>query len=81
PGRKFDCLGIGVAQSIFGKDFRQANGYDETTRSETMYEVYYSYSLNSALILTPSLQIVTNPNADKSADTEIVCGLRFLLSF
>ncbi len=81
PGRKFDCLGVGVARSIFGNDFREANDPDLTSRSETMYEIYYSYNLNSSLILTPNLQIVTNPNADKSAETEIVCGLRFLLTF
>jgi carbohydrate-selective porin OprB len=81
PGRKFDCLGIGVAQSIFGNDFQEANDPDLTSRSETMYEIYYSYNLNSSLILTPNLQIVTNPNADKLAETEIVCGLRFLLTF
>jgi carbohydrate-selective porin OprB len=62
-----------------GNDYRQAN--EGTSRSETMYEIYYSYNLNSAITLTPNLQIVTDPNADKTADTEIVCGLRFLLNF
>jgi len=81
PGRKFDILGVGVAQSIVGDDYRQANGYDDTSRSETMYELYYSYNINSSLILTPNLQVVANPNADKAEATAIVCGLRFLLSF
>jgi carbohydrate-selective porin OprB len=80
PGRKFDCLGVGVARSIMGKDYREASE-EEAARSETIYEVYYSYNLNSFLILTPNLQIVTNPNADKAAETALVCGLRFLLSF
>jgi len=79
PGRKFDCLGLGVAQSIVGRDYRQAN--EDSGRRETMYEVYYSYNLNSAVTLTPNIQIVTDPNADKTADTEVVCGLRFLFSF
>jgi carbohydrate-selective porin OprB len=79
PGRKFDCLGVGVAQSIMGKDYREAN--EGSTSSETMYEVYYSYSLNPVITLTPNIQIVANPNADKTADTEFVCGLRFLLDF
>ena len=79
PGRKLDCLGVGIAQSIMGHDYLQAN--EESSRSETMYEIYYSYKLNSAITLTPNLQIVVDPNADKTTDTEIVCGLRFLLSF
>ena len=80
PGRKFDILSFGVSRSIFGNDFREANGED-TARFETFYEVYYSYQVNSSLSLSPNLQIVTNPNADKAADTEVVCGLRFMLSF
>lgn len=80
PGRKFDCLGVGVARSIMGKDYRDASE-EEAARSETIYEVYYSCNLNNFFILTPNLQIVTNPNADKAAKTAVVCGLRFLLSF
>ena len=80
PGRKFDCLGAGVARSIMGKDYRDVSK-EEAARSETIYEVYYSYNLNSFFILTPNLQIVTNPSADKAAKTAVVCGLRFLLSF
>ena len=81
PGRKFDILGIGVAQSIVGNDYREANGEDDTSRAETMYEVYYSYNFNSSLTLTPNLQIVTHPDVNKAETTEIVCGLRLLLSF
>ena len=81
PGRKFDCFGIGLAQSIVSDDYREANGYDDTERSETMYEAYYSYYLNGFITLTPNIQVVTNPNVDKAESTEIVCGLRFLLSF
>ena len=81
PGRKFDCLGIGVAKSIMGQDYLNTGEEDEIARAETMYEVYYSYNLNSYFILTPNLQVVTNPNADKAAGNALVCGLRFLLSF
>jgi len=81
PGRKLDCLGIGVARSIMGEDYRSANEEENASRAETMYEVYYSYNLNELVALTPSLQVVTNPNADKTAKTAIVLGLRFLLSF
>lgn len=80
PGRKFDTLGFGVAQSIFGKDFREANGED-TALGETKYEIYYCLGINNSVSFTPDLQIVTNPDADKTAKTEVVIGLRFLLNF
>ena len=80
PGRKFDCLGVGVARSIMGKDYRDNSEEEVIAQSETIYEVYYSYNFNN-LIITPNVQIVTNPNADKTAKTVIACGLRFLLSF
>lgn len=79
PGRKFDILAFGVAQSIFGKEYRQAN--EDIAYSETLYETYYSFNVNSSVTLTPNIQVVTNPDGDKTAETEIVCGLRFLLSF
>lgn len=83
PGRKFDCLGLGVAQSITGDDFRRANESEElqVSRAETIYEVYYRIYLNEFLTLTPDIQVVMNPNADKSAANAIACGFRFLLSF
>jgi len=83
PGRKFDCLGIGIARSILGNDYREANAAEDygVSRAETMYEIYYSCHLNNSLTLTPDIQMVTHPNAEESAKTEIVCGLRFLLSF
>jgi len=79
PGRKFDILAFGVAQSIMGKPYLNAN--EGSSRNETIYETYYSYCVNSSITLTPDIQIVTHPNAEKEADTEVVCGLRFLLSF
>lgn len=80
PGRKFDILGIGAAQSIFGSDYRKASDED-TGQPETIYEVYYSFNLNSVCTLTPDIQVVTNPDSNRNAVTEVVCGLRFILSF
>ena len=80
PGRKLDFLGFGVARSVMGNDYRSANE-EIASIGETMYEIYYSYNLNSLISLTPSLQIVANPNADKTAKTAVVLGMRFLLSF
>ncbi len=80
PGRKLDYFSVGVARSIMGDDFRSANE-EATSSTETMYEVYYSYNLNPLITLSPSLQVVTHPNADRTAKTAIVLGFRFLLSF
>lgn len=83
PGRKFDCLGLGVAQSITGDDFRRVNESEElqVSRTETIYEAYYRIYLNEFIALTPNIQVVMNPNADKSSANAITCGFRFLLSF
>ncbi|MBU0504128.1 MAG: carbohydrate porin [Candidatus Omnitrophota bacterium] len=83
PARKFDCLGLGVAQSITGEDYRRANESEDlqVSRAETIYEAYYRIYLNEYITLTPNIQMVTNPNADKAAANAIACGLRFLLSF
>lgn len=80
PGRKLDFLGFGVARSVMGDDYRSANE-EIASRDETIYEIYYSYNLNPLISLTPSLQIVDNPSADKTAKTAVVLGMRFLLSF
>jgi carbohydrate-selective porin OprB len=79
-GRKFDCLGVAFAQSVMSDDYRTANEPD-VGRAETMYEVYYSWRLNEAMTLTPNVQLAINPNADKTAADEVVCGLRFLFCF
>ena len=79
-GRKDDYFAIGVARSIMGNDFRSLNE-DTAARRETIYEIYYSCSLNSFVTLTPSLQLVTHPNADKDSKVALVIGCRFLLSF
>jgi hypothetical protein len=80
PGRKFDCLGIGVAQSVMGSNYRRANSPDAAD-SETMCEAYYSYYLNGIMTLTPSVQVLVNPGADKRTATAVTAGLRFLLCF
>jgi len=79
-GRKYDFMGFGVAQSLTGENYRKSNEPD-IAHSETMYELYYSCHINNAFILTPNLQLVVNPYADKTADCAAVCGLRGILSF
>ncbi|MDD4894475.1 MAG: carbohydrate porin [Candidatus Omnitrophica bacterium] len=79
-GRKYDFIGFGVAQSLTGENYRKSDE-PNIAHSETMYEFYYSYHVNNAFILTPNLQVVVNPYADKTSDCAAVCGLRGMLSF
>ncbi|MFA4984694.1 MAG: carbohydrate porin [Candidatus Omnitrophota bacterium] len=79
-GRKYDCLGAAVAQSITGKDYRLYNGAGSAS-AETLWEVYYSYDFNHLLVFTPNVQIVHNPNAERALSTEIVAGIRVICAF
>jgi high affinity Mn2+ porin len=79
-GRKYDFIGFGVAQSLTGENYRTFNE-PGVAHCETMYELYYSYYINNAFILTPNLQVVVDPYADKTADCAVVCGLRGIVSF
>jgi len=77
-GRKDDCLGIGVAQSIVGEDYYIAN---DSEAAETMYEVYYNLSLHPFVKFIPNLQVVTHPQAERHAGTDIVGGVRLVIIF
>ncbi len=79
-GRKDDFLGLAVAQSITGKDYRDYYAPDVTS-AETIWELYYSYDLNHVIILTPHIQVMANPEADRNASTAVVAGVRILCSF
>ena len=79
-GRKYDCLGAAVAQSITGKDYRLYNGAG-TASAETLWEVYYSYDFNHFLVFTPNIQVVHNPDADRTLSTEVVAGIRVICAF
>jgi len=80
PGRKFDCLAFAVAESVTAADYREYYGSDIISK-ETIWELYYSYDHNHILIFTPHLQILSHPNADKTARNAIVAGVRLLVSF
>lgn len=78
PGRENDVLGLGIAQSIAGEDYRKENG---SVQAETMYEVYYNLSLHPFVKLIPNLEIVTNPLAEKHSGVDIVTGARLVVIF
>jgi len=78
--RKKDYCGLGVAQSLISNDYRDYNG-PQVAPSETMCEAYYCWVFNDYVMLTPNLQAVINPNADKEADNDLVLGVRLLAVF
>jgi porin len=78
-GRDADVLAFGVGQSIMSKTFR--HHIDSRADRETVYELYYAYQLTCACIITPDLQIITNPGGGKDARDSIVAGVRVRLAF
>jgi carbohydrate-selective porin OprB len=77
-GRKDDCLGIAAAQSIVGEDYRVAN---DSESAETMYEIYYNFSLHPFVKFIPNLQVSTHPEAQKHSGTDVVAGVRLVIIF
>jgi len=78
PGRKNDVLGFGLAQSIFGDDYRQVNA---KASAETMYEIYYNFSAYPFVKIIPNLQVVTHPDGNKDSSCDVVVGTRLLVAF
>lgn len=78
PWRKNDYLGFGISQSFISNAYQSTHEAD-TASAETMYETYYSIKLNEILLLIPNLQVVTNPDADKTAKNDVVAGIRVVL--
>ena len=77
-GRKDDVFGVGMAQSILGKDYRQAN---ESASAETIYEIYYNFSWHPFVKVIPNIQIMTHPEANKDMPCSVVIGSRLLVIF
>ena len=78
PGRKNDLIGIGMAQSIFGSDYRQAGA---KASAETMYEIYYNFKACPFVKIIPNIQVVTHPGGDKKSSCDVVIGTRLVAAF
>lgn len=77
-GRPDDFMGIGMSQSIFGNDYRQA---ESAAQAETIYELYYNFHALPFLQVIPNLQIVTHPDADKDQSAIVIAGARAAVIF
>ncbi|MEN8127404.1 MAG: carbohydrate porin [Planctomycetota bacterium] len=76
-GRDDDVLGLGYAHGTFSD--RADSTYTDDYESVT--ELYYSTPVTQWMILSPSLQYVTNPGGDSSTSDAVVLGLRAQIAF
>lgn len=79
PTRDDDLLGFGVAQSIASRQLRSE--INSRTDRETVYELYYALRVTPWCVITPDVQFITNPGADKDARDALVGGVRVRIDF
>jgi porin len=79
PTRDDDIFGFSVSQSILSKVYRQTE--DPEADRETVYEWYYRIQVTPWLLLTPDLQVITQPGGDKDDRNAIVGGVRLRVIF
>jgi porin len=79
PERDSDLCGFAVSQAIFSDLYREYRRSDADR--ETVYEWYYKYYLTDWLILSPDLQVITNPGGGKHDRDAIVGGVRCRIIF
>ncbi len=77
PNRDKDLLGFGVAQGIFGEEYRRVKARADR---ETVYELYYSYRVTPWLTISPDLQFISNAGGNADDPDTFVGGLRFKMS-
>ncbi len=78
PNRDKDVLAFGVAQSIMSSQMRHElrNRADR----ETVYELYYAIHVTPWLVVSPDLQVITNPGGSKDDRDALVGSIRVKLS-
>lgn len=79
PTRDKDVLGLGVAQGIMSRQFR--NEINSRADRETVYELYYAIEVTPWLQITPDVQVITNPGGLKDGRDSLVGGLRVKILF
>lgn len=70
--REHDTVGVGFAWSDPSADGQ---------RSETLIESYYRFQVTPTVMLTPDVQFVWHPAANRDLDRAIIGGLRLILRF
>ena len=77
PTRDEDVIGFGVAQGIFGDEYRRIKARADR---ETVYELYYSIKISPWLTISPDLQYITDTGGHAGDPDTFVAGLRFRMS-
>jgi len=77
-GRAGDRIGLAYGALSTSSEYRNAgNG----SGSEKIYELFYAWQANDPFQLSPSVQWISRPAGDSTADDIIVLGLRAKLSY
>ncbi len=79
PSRDKDVLAFGVAQSIMSQDLRDE--INPLADRETVYELYYAFEVAPWCVITPDLQVITNPGGNKNARDAFIGGVRVKIVF
>ena len=79
PSRDKDVLAFGVAQSIMSHTYR--NNVNPLADRETVYELYYAIVVTPWLVITPDVQVITNPGGNEDAHDALVGGVRVKIAF
>jgi porin len=79
PGRNGDVLAFGVAQNIMSTQYRYY--VNELADRETVYEAYYAIKLTPWCVITPDIQVITNPGGNQNARDSFIGGLRVKITF
>jgi porin len=79
PTRNDDVCGFSVSQTMLSKVYRQ--WVNANADRETVYEWFYLVRLTSWLLLTPDLQVITQPGGDTNDRNAVVGGVRCRVIF
>ncbi len=79
PTRDKDVLAFGVGQGILSETYRQELNPDADR--ETVYELYYKIQVFPWMVITPDVQLVTNPGAMRDGRDTLIAGIRMRVNF
>jgi porin len=77
-GRDDDIAGLAVTINHAGDKFRQAN---TTESNETNFEATYRARITPYFAVQPTLQLIINPNMDRTVKNAWIIGSRFEVEF
>ena len=79
PSRDADVLGFGVAQSILSGRYKR--NVNSAADRETVYELYYAFQATPWCVISPNVQVITNPGGHDDGRDAVVAGMRFKIVF